>query len=424
MLKYILKENIRRNLTQFILMVCLFTIIFTLFNQLVFIRTILSNNQESYSKNVSQDYIDIEFNQEYSPFYSQQRGEKNVKTMYEKLINADEFAYYEIYYQFLYVLNYNGSPVFREMYEKGNPYKEDIVMEINGVKYPPAATIKAAQLSYNCFSDFNLKLFEGEGLKEEDYFYSINETLPVILGYEYKDHYQIGDTFQSVYIAEPFTFEVIGFLEKDSYIQIGKKIKYLDRYIIMPSFHCEDPINTQDRIFQIRHYGLKTSGILKSSDGVSNGKIKTIINRMARESGLKKYSTWSTNAIAGIDQSAVGNSFVESFILFYGTVLLLLSTFIIIVFNKKILRNIGAYWAYLVSGANILTIKRSIQFEILVILTISNILSIMIQLLLSKLSLLYSFINIIVGLIIWIITSSILGNNFLDKLLIKNAGEE
>lgn len=424
MLKYILKENIKRNLVQFILMIFLFTMVFSFFNQLIFIKVLLSDNQTRYSQNVSQDYIDIEFNQEYSPFYSQSNGENNLKIMYEKLVNAKEFKYYEIYYQFLYILNYEGSPIFREMYESGNPYKEDIIMEINGTKYPPAATIKAAQLSYNSFSDFNLNLSEGKKFEEEDYFYSINETVPIILGHEYKNQYKVGQNLQGVYIAEPFNFEIIGFLEKDSYIQIGNNVKYLDRYIIMPSFNCEKPINIQDRIFQVRHYGLKTSGIVKPLEGVSNNKIKTIINNMAKESGLKKYSAWSTNDIAGIDQRAIGSSLLSSFIIFYIILLLLSSAFIVIIINKRILRNIGTYWAYLVSGANILTIKRSIQFEVLIVLVISNILGFIIQLVFFKPSLLYSILNMVVSLTIWIITANMLGNTFFNKLLLKNAGEE
>ncbi|ABR50254.1 hypothetical protein Amet_4173 [Alkaliphilus metalliredigens QYMF] len=424
MLKYILKEDIKRNLIQFVLMICLFTMVFSLFNYLIFTKILLSDNQTRYAQNVPKDYISIAYNQEYSPFYSQPNGERNVKTMYEKLVNAKEFEYYEIYYQSLYILNYEGSDIFRKMYEDGNPYKEDIVMEMNGTKYPPAATIKAAQLSYNCFSDFNLKLLEGQKFKEEDYFHSINETVPIILGYEYKKQYKLGQELQGVYIAEPFNFEVIGFLEQDSYIQIGNDIQYLDRYIIMPCINCEKPINTQDKIFQVRHYGLKTSGILKPIEGVSNNKAKTIINKMAKESGLKKYSSWSTNDIAGIDQREVGSSLISSFIVFYGILVFISSALIIIIFNKKILRNIGTYWAYLVSGANILTIKRSIQFEILIVLAVSNILSVIIQLLIFKPSLLYSVINIVVSLIIWFVTANMIGSDFLNKLFLKNAWEE
>ncbi len=420
MLKYILKADIKENLAQFVLMVCIFAMVFSFFNYLVFIKILLSGNQERYSQNISKGYIDIEFNQEYSPFYSQPNGENNLKTMYEKLVNAKEFEYYEVYYQFLYILNYEGSPVFRQMYEDGNPYGKDIAIEINGVEYPPAATIKAAQLGYNCFSDFNLDLSEGKIFAEDDYFHNINETVPVILGYEYKEQYKMGQNLQGIYIAEPFNFEIIGFLEQDSYIQIGDKVKYLDRYIVMPCFNCKNPINAQDKIFQVRHYGLKTSGILRPVEGVSNSGVKTIINKMAKESGLKEYSVWPISNIIDVDQGLIGGKLLSSFIMFYSILLLFSSAFIIIILNKRILRNTGTYWAYLISGANILTIKRSIQFEILIILGVSNILGFIIQLVFYRSCLLYSVINVIVSLIIWIITATVLSNNFLNKLLLKN----
>lgn len=423
MLKYILKENIKGNLVGFVLMLCLFTAVFSLFNYLIFIKILLSDNQARYSQNISDNYVDIEFNQEYSPLYSSTNGESNLKTMYEKLASAKEFKYYEIYSQFLYIFNYTGSPIFREAYEAGNPYKEDEDMKIYGVAYPPAAAIKTVQLSNNCFSDFSLNLSEGRKFEKNDYFYSINETVPIILGYEYKKQYKLGQKLQGIYIAEPFNFEIIGFLEKDNYIQIARDVQYLDRYIIMPCFNCEKPINPQDKIFQIRHYGLKTSGILKSAEGLSNYKIKTIINKMAKESGLKNYTVWPRDNNAG-DQKTIGEDMLLGFIILCSILLLFSSAFIVITFNRRILRNMGTYWAYLVSGVNVLTIKRSIQLEILIILVLSNILTFAIQLLFYRFSLIYISMIISISFMVWLITAKILGNTFLNKLLLKNAGEE
>lgn len=421
MLGYILKEDTKRNRVYFILLSLLIMLILYIFNHLLFINVLLSERQTSYTENILNQYIDIEYNQEYAPLYSLPDGENKAKSMYKKLIEAEEFTYYEIYSQFLYIVNYEGLPIFRHMYENGNPYEEDVPIDLNGINYL-AAPIKTMQLSNNCFADFGLKVVEGESFDVEHYNYTINDTVPIILGFEYKQQYEIGQILNGIYIAEPFNFEIIGFFEKDTTIQIGNDIKYLDRYIVMPCFNCEKPVNTQDRIFQIRHYGLKTSGILKVPEGISETAVKNIVNKMAKESGLKNYSVWSRSNIGG-DQKAIGSQFISGFTLLSCGFILVSAVLIVAMFNKKITSNINTYWAYLVSSAALSEIKKAIQLEVLVIILVSNLLSLAIRIAFYNLSIFYVVANTVVSLILWLITAHMLGSVFINKMFLKNAGE-
>lgn len=423
MLKYILKQNIKGNILSFGILVMVFTVIFTIISQLSFVKTKLMSDQQSYVDRRGESYIDIFFDQDDSELYQIPDSDQFLKSMNEKLSKSEEFKYYEINTQFLYILNYRGPEIFRQMYESGNPYEKGIILEYNGVKYPPAEPIKSIQLSNNFFSDFDLKLNQGKQFEETDYNYYMNKTVPIILGYEYKGQYKIGQIFQSVYIGEPFELKVVGFLEKDSKIQMGDYVKYLDRYIVMPFLNCSETINTQDKIFQIRHYGLKTSGIAKANDGVSTTKVINSIHKMAKESGLKKYTVNPMDLNSGANQEQISEDFIMNFKNMYFVVLLFSSIAICIIFNKKVIKNMNNYWAYFVSGASILTIKRSIQYEIILILGLSNLLSIGIQSLGYKIHLTDVVTNLVTSLIIWIVTSYFIGNTFMNRFFLENSME-
>ena len=423
MLKNILWEDIRRNINQYLIVVCVYTLMIVFFNQMIQIENKVLNRQDRYERIASQEFIRIAFNQDYTPLYDQPKSLQYLKLMHEKLRTAEEFHYYEINDQFLYILNYDGAPIFREMYEDGNPYREDIVMEINGTKYPPAATIKSVQLSLNCFSHFDLKIMEGEGFKEEDYIYKINDIVPVILGYDYREQYEIGQDLQGIYIAEPFTFRVIGFLEENSYLQVGANIKYLDRYMIIPFFNCENPVNLQDKIFQIRHYGLKTSGFILPLEERIHSNIENIINHMAKECNLEEYSIWSIRD-NGINHSKIADQLHLGLIALIVMFIAASATFMVVIFNKKIIRDKDIYWAYMVSGLNISIIRKIIQLQILAVLIVSDCLNAAMQILFFKPSLYNNIINLIVSLFIFIITGFTINQISLKKLLLKHAGEE
>ena len=70
-----------------------------------------------------------------------------------------------------------------------------------------------------------------------------NMTLPVIMGSEYRDYYQIGDKLENAHIGtgEDITLYVIGFLKKNSYFYDNNNDKcMLNRYLLVPSVEVSD----------------------------------------------------------------------------------------------------------------------------------------------------------------------------------------
>jgi hypothetical protein len=109
-------------------------------------------------------------------------------------------------------------------------------------------------------NQFQLKKQQGRLLEAADWDITNSNTLPVLVGNEYAEYLNIGDQFIGSYILKNITFEVVGILKANSNISLNGVAVYVDRYIIMPSFNCIDPTDTDDDIFQVRHYSNKLQG--------------------------------------------------------------------------------------------------------------------------------------------------------------------
>ena len=114
-----------------------------------------------------------------------------------------------------------------------------------------AGMLKSIQVSSGFFSQFELAV-QGRDFSPQDYLYEAGKTrIPVILGDAYHEYYALGDTFEGDYLFERFTFEVVGFLEKDAffYAETGRELVSLARYAVLPSMmHDTDQPTDIDRI--------------------------------------------------------------------------------------------------------------------------------------------------------------------------------
>ncbi len=138
-------------------------------------------------------------------------------------------------------------------YDKFIPHDADISIDqcYNQVKRKDGTTetivrIKSSQMNYNAYELFGMKLAEGEGwtkdnmtVKSEDY------TMPIILGYEYKGYFNIGDTIElslpvsglTEYDDTCYNAQVVGILEEDTWIpshDAYNDLVCMDEQIIVP----------------------------------------------------------------------------------------------------------------------------------------------------------------------------------------------
>lgn len=153
------------------------------------------------------------------------------ENIYHLLQETDLYTYYELYAQPLYFGTTKGS-------------------------------VAALQISQNIQEDFSLTPTDGRLFTEEDFIFD-NNTIPVCLGADYLNQYQLGDSFSAEYLYDEYHFVVVGLLEQNSMIKTSLKNILLDECIIMPSFNVSPntPITDGLKI----HYANKTSGIIKTT---------------------------------------------------------------------------------------------------------------------------------------------------------------
>ncbi|MDW7684898.1 MAG: hypothetical protein SCK29_12375 [Bacillota bacterium] len=98
---------------------------------------------------------------------------------------------------------------------------------------PPSKGYNLLKIDNKFMDVYELQCVEGSLFTRED-FSSTKETIPLLLGYDFRSFYQIGDIIEDY---RGFRYHVVGFLEQSSYfIQPGKSggIYSLDTWFVIP----------------------------------------------------------------------------------------------------------------------------------------------------------------------------------------------
>ena len=123
---------------------------------------------------------------------------------------------------------------------------EDVTFD--GKEYPQYS-LNTFAVDRNYLDIFGIALNSGRLFSDEEFEDFNPSHIPVILGYDYKDYFSIGDTFKASFMGTPgetpsgdyneyMTFEVIGFIEKDQFVYLpGGSLPYpLNKYMIIPYY--------------------------------------------------------------------------------------------------------------------------------------------------------------------------------------------
>lgn len=187
-------------------------------------------------------------------------------TMYQNLkefnltLNSD-FDFYEITFQPLQSLQYfNLDNKFIHRNRNGVIKNQEIVIEGEKCYVTSLSTIQVNNNAYNTFLN---SLAKGDSFKTDDFNYENDNIIPIILGNDYLQYYDVGEIIKLNYLQKNIDFKVIGFLNKNTVLTINDFNYVLDTYICMPSFQIKnEPINEEDKTFQIRHYLQKNMGFI------------------------------------------------------------------------------------------------------------------------------------------------------------------
>lgn len=337
-------------------------ILYILLN-LVCVNILFSNVYDSYFElfpvNDSEDtYRLVDMEESVSSFVKDYEKVVHLKDFYNELGNNSLIEYYEEIEQPVEVDEFKATEIFRYGYEE--QFESD--------------EIKQILLNFNSWHNNNLceKIIEGDDLKKSDFVQENYEEIPVILGYEYRDYYNIGDTMDVTLSTDVFGhYKVIGIMNKDTSIWVNDNLVYLDRYIIAPALTIQqEPCDYSDLIYQGFLYMQKINGVVKLSDNYSFQEFMVDFERLRIkynifDINILNYSTLETNALKLLLYEN-SNNLMGMLILMCTYIFISVIVYILIILNSSRYR----FRVYIISGYRLLDLKKNIYCKILGIVVI------------------------------------------------------
>ena len=128
-------------------------------------------------------------------------------------------------------------------------------------------TLDSIQVNPKFFSLNNVKIKEGTGFSETDYFIdSFNAVIPVLLGNNISG-FELGDNFKFYYMGVELKGKIVGILSDNSSYMLRGNVKKMENVIVIPSLNFSRyPSNQKEWDFQIKLYLDKTAGIIVTEE--------------------------------------------------------------------------------------------------------------------------------------------------------------
>ena len=166
---------------------------------------------------------------------------ERLKTFLLKLRETDEFAFFSIVDQPIYIYDKEFPEEFLDGYE--DPTWDHLEHSLFSLDGRDMAFVKAIQVSEKFFSEYDIRPTAGESFEVEDYNYDLETNMvPVLMGSEYTKYYKVGDSLTGEFLTDDTTYIVKGFFEKGTKYWDGNVFKSLDRLMVLPAFITEDSL--------------------------------------------------------------------------------------------------------------------------------------------------------------------------------------
>ena len=123
--------------------------------------------------------------------------------------------------------------------------------------------LKTLMIGKSIYGAFDNVVEIGSNFQEEDFqVEAVTDVIPVILGYDYLEIYDVGDMLALSLHTQPLTFQVIGFLQKNAVLQFNMDIP-LDQHIIVPFYDIAyEPTDDVNAYYQEIYYSQKCEGFV------------------------------------------------------------------------------------------------------------------------------------------------------------------
>lgn len=419
-----IKRSLEKDTTSTIFLFSLFILSITLMIFSISFCYETNNKQNKVEKIYQKNYYKMYDNyvgQEEEIFMNEPDNVVRLKKFYNELCNSTEFSYFTIINQSVYIQNVNLPEQFYYNYEYS---QQKQIVDIND-ENKNYHCLKALQINKSVINEFKLNVnsIDKEAIDDWDTINISENTIPVMLGANYKGHFDINKTYKMFYLSKFFNIKIIGFLEKNDNIYYNGDMLYLDDYIVFPSLNIEElPLDENEKKLQLAMYLQKCSGVISSELNAQDIQIK--VNEIASKYDLKAYSIKE----AQMSNIQIFNLEAKEF-----SILLLVISSIIVCFSaiglsltlsSKIEDELSTYAVHLLVGASLNDIKKYILGEISFIICISIIIAIILAELLNNFRIyclpISIIVSVIVGVFSYIYPSKVIKKINLNEILKRN----
>lgn len=285
-------------------------------------------------------------------------AEKKINTDKEKkfreyLFNNDNFESVVVFNDGIYVKEFNGGEKFLDFFS-----------EIEAQYIPKGyKKVKTLQVSNKFYKIFDLPISDGRFFDEGD-FKDIN-CIPVVLGYDYRNIYKLGETFNISDLNREgtLTCKVIGFLKKNTRcidnVQYSKVLN-MNNHIIYPLME-----NFTDNTYDSSYF--LDQGAIFAKDVSKNDEIFTEIHEKCKENDLWNLTKYTVeeqmNYTKEMDKEGIKNDISIFFM-----IMIFCSIGIITSMLSSIRKRRGEFGVHLLCGAKMKDIIIRIVLEIGIII--------------------------------------------------------
>ncbi|CAM3390183.1 MULTISPECIES: hypothetical protein [Saccharibacillus] len=223
--------------------------------------------------------------QSYAAFNARPGSLDILKNYYGELDTAREFQYLTMFNHEV-MLEDNGLPLnFVKGYENGNGKRQE------NLAGRPYTWVKSLQLNEQALRYFDLKTYAGRIWSQSQSELS-PEVLPVMLGYDYRELYEVGQQTSINYYGTIQKVEVIGILAENTRVYYADRPEfYLDDSIVIPYVAYGPPENEGEAKFQTINYFARVNGyVVLEDDPQLKKEMLQRIDALASSTGFGRYS--------------------------------------------------------------------------------------------------------------------------------------
>ena len=355
-----------------------------LFNIIAVAGVLFSGNLIQFEREITKEYNTIYDDWKYlntgdlfedagASFFNDRNWLAKLKAYNHRLHDSTEFKYLEIYDQPIYCNEYKKDEFLQYYTHDEEISKRGASVQTQDGDIESFYCLQAVWLGLEVFEQFNIQVKEGSLFQQKDYDYVYGNDSVVLLGAEYEEFYQVGDTITLCFpfAAIDFKAKVIGILPSGSNIDRGGRLINLDRRLIIPQYNIEEyPSGEKDQRFQECLYLNKNSGVIATKRGANS--VQDIINKYNSELDIfpNYYVTGTTNQQSTILKNSLSQ--ITEFTLQIVILFIVATTIFTFIYTYMKINKSKRYFAILlINGFTMKEILAIIMMEIISIYLIA-----------------------------------------------------